>query len=467
MNVMFCGAAQVVTGSCHLITLDDGYKILLDCGLYQGHDKDFESFNANWLFDPAEIDCVILSHAHIDHTGRLPKLIKDGFKGKIVCTHATRDLAAIMLMDSAKIQERDAEYANKRKGRWEYGKLEPLYETRHVRPCINLMESIGYEHWFRIKKGVHVYLRDSGHILGSASVVIRIKEKNKDTVKIGFTGDIGRPGRPILRDPLPMMDCDFLICESTYGAKLHEAAPRESDHFLRIIEETCVKNNGKLIIPAFSIGRTQEIVYMLDQLESHAKLPRIPVFVDSPLAVNATKVFQSHPECFDEDLLDYMLFDDNPFGFNTLQYIRKVEGSKHINTLKNACIVISASGMATAGRIKHHIFNNIENPDTTILIVGYCAPGTLGHDLRSGKKSVKIFGVHKQVIANVEVMESFSAHGDQQEMITFLDSQNRKRLKKLFLVHGVPKNQTIFKGKLLAAGFKNVFIPGLGERFKL
>ena len=378
MKIKFCGAAKQVTGSAHLLTLDDGYKILLDCGLYQGNDKDMASFNEQWLFDPSEIDCLILSHAHIDHSGRMPKLVKDGFKGDIHCTHATRSLCAIMLLDSAKIQERDAEYYNKKLKRKKKSKKKPkkpLYTSEHVKETMNLFIGYPYDRRISIREGVELLFRDAGHILGSANVTLKITEKGK-TKLFGFTGDIGRPDRPILRDPMPMPAVDYLICESTYGDKDHQAKPKEESRFLEIIKKTCVEKKGKLIIPAFSIGRTQEVVYLLDQMASAGKLPKIPVYVDSPLAVNATTVFGSHPECYDNDLHEYMLTDDNPFGFNDLTYIKDVALSKQLNHSREPCIIISSSGMMNAGRVRHHLANNIDNPKNTFLIVGYCAPNT-------------------------------------------------------------------------------------------
>ncbi|MEM8908679.1 MAG: MBL fold metallo-hydrolase, partial [Bacteroidota bacterium] len=314
MELKFCGAAQQVTGSAHLITLDDGYTILLDCGLYQGRSKDMADFNSNWYFDPKQIDCLILSHAHIDHSGRVPKLVRDGFRGDIICTHATRSLCAIMLLDSAKIQERDAAYYNKRlarKKRKSKGKKprSPLYTSEDIGPTMGQFVGIGYNRWHPVSDKVELLFRDAGHILGSANVTLKIKENGR-TVRLGFTGDIGRPNRPILRDPQPMPAVDYLISESTYGDKDHDTAPAEIERFLRIITQTCLEKKGKLIIPAFSVGRTQEIVYMLDQLETAGRLPQIPVYVDSPLAVNATQVFGSHPECFDNNLNEYLLIDD-------------------------------------------------------------------------------------------------------------------------------------------------------------
>ena len=466
MRIKFCGAAQTVTGSSHLLTLNNGYTILLDCGLYQGVEDKFEDFNLNWNFKPSEIDCVILSHAHIDHSGRLPQLVKDGFTGPIYSTGATCDLCAIMLMDSAYIQMRDAEFVNKRKDERNNGKLQrPLYTPKDVAPCMNAFTTFGYNKWKQIADGVELQFRDSGHILGSASVTLRIKKNEYKTVSFGFTGDIGRPERPILRDPVPMPQCDYLICESTYGGRSHENHPDEKVKLLRIIRETCIEKGGKLLIPAFSVGRTQEIVYLLDQLENEGKLPRIPVYVDSPLAINATDIFQWHPECFDDEILEYMITDSNPFGFKDLQYIRPVARSKKLNESNEPCIIISASGMITAGRIKHHVLNNIENPKTTILIVGYAPPHTIGGQLRAGADRVKIFGALKKVNATIEVMDSFSAHGDQAEMLDYLDNQNRKKLKQIFLVHGDYQRQKMFKKGLKEAGFGKIAIPRLKDEY--
>ena len=370
MKLKFCGAAGAVTGSSHLLTLDSGFSILLDCGLYQGNDKEMKDFNERWLLEPSEVDAVVLSHAHIDHTGRLPKLVKDGFAGPVYATHATRSLCAIMLLDSAKIQERDAEYWNrnqKKRKKKNFTPKEALYTSQHVTQTMNNFVGQPYNQWFRIHKHVEVLYKDAGHILGSASVTLRVTENGKETL-VGFTGDIGRPDRPILRDPQPMPVVDYLISESTYGAKVHEGKPAEESRFLDIIRKTCVDQKGKLIIPAFSVGRTQEIVYMLDQMETAGLLPKIPVYVDSPLSVNATTVFGAHPECYDNDLHEYMLIDDNPFGFNNLTYVKDVAVSKSLNGRKEPCIIISASGMMTAGRVVHHIFNNISKRKNTLLI---------------------------------------------------------------------------------------------------
>ena len=466
MEIKFCGAAQEVTGSAHLITLKSGFSMLLDCGLYQGKSKDMALFNHKWLFNPKELDCLILSHAHIDHSGRIPKLVKDGFKGDIHCTHATRSLCGIMLMDSASIQEKDAKYYQKHfKGKDEEEFKEALYDRKDVETALEQFHGHSYERWLKINDQVEVLFRDAGHILGSASVTLKIKEDNEE-VLVGFTGDIGRPNRPILRDPQPMPPVDYLITESTYGNKEHEIAGIEKDHFLNIIEQTCIKNRGRVIIPAFSIGRTQEIVHLLDQLETNGELPKIPVYVDSPLAVSATQVFGVHSECFDNDLLDYLLIDENPFGFSELSYIRKTEHSKALNKLDEPCIIISSSGMMNAGRVKHHLFHAIDKPENTILIVGYCAPGTPGAIIQGKKEVIKLFGQWKQIKAKVEVMNSFSAHADKIEMLSFLKNQ-RKSLKKLFLVHGTKGKQLAFKELLEQFGFKDVGIPVLGETFSI
>lgn len=470
MQIKFCGAAREVTGSCHLLTLENGFKILLDCGLYQGGGDDdgasgstsnpLANFNERWLFNPREIDCLIVSHAHIDHTGRIPKLVADGFRGAIYATHATRDLCNLMLLDSAKIQESDAERDNRHR-HGDDPEVRPLYTVEDVSRTMRFFASFNYEQWFHISPDVRVMFRDMGHILGSASVTLEIKEGDR-TIRFGFTGDIGRPNRPILGDPLPLPEVDYLICESTYGDREHESAPSELEHFLRVVRHTCVEKRGKLIIPAFSVGRTQEVVYILDQLQAAGKLPPVPVFVDSPLAVNATDVFLNHPECFDADLHRYMAEDENPFGFNNLFYIRSLEGSKSLNAQKKPCIIISASGMMNAGRVRHHLFNNIEDQRNTFLIVGYCSPNTPGGQLRAGAKSLHIMGQYKQVLADVETMDSFSAHGDRQEMADVLQNQ-REHCQKVWLVHGTLDRQEKWRDYLLDCGFKTVEIPDLGH----
>ena len=466
MKIQFCGAAREVTGSCHLLTLDNGFTILLDCGLYQGRSALLKDFNEKWLFNPAEINCMVLSHAHIDHTGRLPKLVKDGFQQNIFATHATRELSAIMLLDSAGIQERDAQFDNKKAlQRGQIGDSLPLYTSDDVRATMKLFVSYNYNQWFSIHPNVEVLFTDAGHILGSASVTLKITEGGKTTI-LGFSGDVGRPNRPILNDPQPMPQCDILLCESTYGDRLHAEAPEETERFLKIIYNTCIEKRGKLIIPAFSVGRTQEIVYILDKLVEAKRLPTIPVYVDSPLAVNATQVFINHPECFDSELHEFMLKDPNPFGFQNLKFIHDTEESKQLNNSDEPCIIISSSGMANAGRVKHHLANNMEKPSTTVLIVGYASPDTPAGQLREGAKAVRLFGDMVRVNCDVEVMDSFSAHADYKELLQFLENQ-RVGLKKLFLVHGDFDTQIIFKKYLNDNGFPRIEIPELGETVEM
>jgi len=475
MKIKFNGAAREVTGSCHLITLDSGYKILLDCGLFQGMGKDGWKMNNHFGFNPKDVDVMILSHAHIDHSGRLPKLVKDGFEGKIYSTHATRSLCNIMLLDSAKIQERDVEWYNekllkKKKKKKNRSKLkdqklrEPLYVTEDVTPALNKFIGCPYDTWIRINDEVEFTFRDAGHILGSANVTLKVKENGK-VRKIGFTGDIGRPDRPIIKDPVRMPKVDILLTESTYGDRLHESDPEQADQLLKIIKHTCIDKKGKLIIPAFSVERTQEIVYMLDKMESAGKLPKIPIYVDSPLAVNATMVFASHPECYDKEIHEYLLLDDNPFGFNDLHYNKSVEGSKRLNAATNPMIIISAAGMMNAGRIKHHLYNNVENWRTTFLLVGYCSPQTPCAALKSGVSEMKIFGDIKEVKAEVMTMDSFSGHGDKNEMIDFLKNQNGA--KRTFIVHGEYGSQKAFKKALKKKGFENIYIPMMGEEVEV
>ncbi len=466
MNIKFGGAARMVTGSSHLLTLDDGYKILLDCGMVQGKGEHNYELNSKWQFDVKEIDCMILSHAHIDHSGRIPKLVKDGFKGQIHSTHATRSLCTIMLLDSAKIQENDAEWYNQKLRKKRKKKSQDfrvaLYGPEDVQPAMERFVGHGYETWFEVRPGVEVLFRDQGHILGSASVTLRIKQGRKK-VMFGFTGDIGRPDRPILRDPVKMPEVDYLICESTYGDKEHESPPEQSAAFLKIVKEACVQKKGKLIIPAFSIGRTQELVYMMDKMETAGLLPKIPVYVDSPLAVNATHIYGTHPECYDSNLQEYMLEDPDPFGFNSLKYIKSVNESKQLNDMKKPAIIVSSSGMMNAGRIRHHLYNNMEDPKNTFLIVGYCSPDTAGGMLKAGVKELKIFGEIKKVNAKIETMDSFSAHADRKEMVEFLS--NQKKLKKIYLVHGEYRPQQAFKKYLEEAGIGEVIIPDLGDTY--
>jgi metallo-beta-lactamase family protein len=461
MTLQFHGAAQTVTGSKHLITTEKGTKILLDCGLFQG--LNIHHLNQQFGFDPAELDYVILSHAHIDHTGLLPRLVQKGFKGQIFCTSATKDLARLLLGDSARIQESDIERINKRRAKRGEELLENLYTQEDVEATISQMVAVNFREPIAICEEVSAFFTDTGHILGSAAISLTIKEGDKD-IHLFFSGDIGRPNDKILKSPEAFPQADYIICESTYGAKLHEPEVDVKGHLLDIVQRVCVQQRGKLIIPAFSIDRTQELVYALDQLELEGKLPKIKVFVDSPLSVNATLVMKQHPECFNPDVLAYLeKGDGDAFGFPNLHYITSTEDSKKLNESSEPCIIISASGMAEAGRIKHHIANHIEDVRCCVLLVGYTTADSLGGQLKNQAKKVTIFGKEYDVRAEVAVMDSFSAHADYQEMVQYLSCQDKNKVKKLFLVHGELETQQIFREKLLAEGYLAVEIPALHE----
>ncbi|MES2558351.1 MAG: MBL fold metallo-hydrolase [Bacteroidota bacterium] len=466
MHIQFFGAAQYVTGSKHLITTASGTKVLLDCGLIQGSLQHKDASNRHFGFNPYEVDYVILSHAHIDHSGLLPRLIREGFKGIIFAHPATISLCEIMLLDSAHIQTEDLKRVNERRRKRGDELLDPLYDVNDVTSALDLMQPIGYDEHVTIDKEISFHFTDAGHLLGSCAVHIDLNEKSGKH-KLTFTGDIGKYGDPILRDPQPFRQCDVLICESTYGDRLHPKIKDSEAELLRIVNETCVTNQGKLIIPAFSVDRTQELVYALDQMANEGKLPAIPVYVDSPLSVKATAVIRKHEECYNQEFVDYIHADPDPFGFKNLTYITEVEQSKQLNSRKGPCIIISASGMAEAGRVKHHIANNIENPQNTILLVGYCTPESLGGQLKAGNQTVRIFGEEKKVKAQVTSLDYYSSHADYEEIFTYLSCQNKKKIHKLFLVHGEKEVQDVFKTKLEAKGYGHVEIPAWGDAFQV
>lgn len=463
MKIQFFGAARRVTGSKHLITTEKGTKILLDCGMFQGINT--QDLNQNFGFDPKEVDFLVLSHAHIDHSGLLPRLVRKGFKGPIYCTTPTADLCNIMLLDSAFIQQKDLERINERRKRKGEEEIELLYDENDVRQTLELLVPVEYHQDFWLNQDeVKVQFTDTGHILGSAAVHLTIKDQGTEK-QITFSGDVGRPNDKILRSPEVFPQADVIICESTYGNRLHEPEPDMKAHLLRVVRDTCVTRSGKLIIPAFAIDRTQELIYALDQLANEGLLPRLKVFIDSPLAVKATAIMRKNDEYFNPDILEYIEKDGDAFDFPNLFYVSDVEQSKAINNLKEPCVIISASGMAEAGRIKHHIKNNILDPDNTIMLVGYCSPDSLGGALKRGDAEVKIFGETFSVRARVEVMDSFSAHADYTELIQFLKCQDPLKVQTLFLVHGEYENQLAFKQKLEAEGFYHIEIPEQGQGF--
>lgn len=447
MKITFHGAAQTVTGSQHLIEIN-GYRILLDCGLYQGRRKLAFQRNRNLPFDPKTLDAVVLSHAHIDHSGNIPSLTKAGYEGPIYATHATRDLCATMLADSGYIQEKDAEWVNKKRKEGEE-EVEPLYTQQDAIDSIQNFVSIAYARPTQILENVTLTLHDAGHMLGSASIVLDMVDRDSSReTRLVFSGDIGRKGLPILRDPTIIKSADVLIMESTYGDRVHEPI-EETGRILKSVIDQVVADNGVLVVPAFAVGRTQQLVYELQKMYSRGDLPRLPIYVDSPLAINATAVFRAHPEVYDQETQDYMLRydDDDPFGFGLLKYTRKVEDSKSLNTADGPFIVISASGMAEAGRILHHLKNRIEDSNNLILVTGWQAPHTLGRRLIDGVSPVRIFGRQYDVKAKVRQLNALSGHADSDELVGWVAGME-KRPRHVYLVHGELEQANALKKRL-------------------
>ena len=458
MKIAFHGAARTVTGSKHLLTLANGKKYLLDCGMFQGMGKETDDLNRNFGFEAAGIDYLILSHAHIDHCGLIPKLVKDGFKGKIFATPATKDLSAILMEDSASIQENDLKFVNKRRAAEGLPYLIPLYTTEDAQKATELFVSQEYDQWFAVDDSVQVMYKDAGHIIGSATVHLKIMENGKET-RLTFSGDVGRYRDVILNSPAEFPQADYIIMESTYGNSLHEQITGTNDLLLQWIVKTCIQKKGKLIIPAFSVGRTQEILFALNQLEAENRLPNVEYIVDSPLSNEATQVIKSYPQYFNKNIQALLKTDKDPFNFKGLRFTKTVEESKMLNYSKDPLVIISASGMAEAGRVKHHISNNIENSRNTILFTGYCEPNSLGGRLKLRPKEVNIFGAPHEVNAEIAEIKSMSAHGDYNDLCQWLACQDPKQVKKLFLVHGEYKVQQDFQQRLISKGFADVEIP--------
>jgi metallo-beta-lactamase family protein len=465
MKIAFHGAARTVTGSKHLITLKNNTQILLDCGLFQGMGAVTEKLNDYFGFDPGKISYLVLSHAHIDHCGLLPKLVADGFSGKIFCTAATMDLARILMMDSAKIQMQDAEFANRHLRDGEQPE-EPLYTDDDVVKAVSQMKIVDYEEDFEIEPNIRLKFTDAGHILGSAAVHLTITEDGK-TTKVTFSGDVGRYGDLLLKSPQQFAQADYILMESTYGDSLHKDLDPIEDMLLEIIQNTCKIKKGKVIIPAFSVGRTQELLYALNGLELKGKLPDIPYYVDSPLSSKATEILKSHPEVYNNGVKETLKIDHDVFAFKGLRFIESLEESKALNNDPRPCVIISASGMAEAGRVKHHIRNNISNAKNTILMVGYCEPSSLGGRLIAGQKVVDIFREDYEVKAEVRSIKSMSAHGDYEDLLQFLSCQDPGKVKRLFLVHGEYDVQQNFATRLKDHGFKHVAIPEYHQEFEL
>lgn len=432
MRVHFFGATRTTTGSMYLIEVN-GRRFLLECGLFQGHRDETMERNRHFPFRPDQVEAVVLSHAHIDHCGNLPNLCRQGFTGNVYCTFATRDLAAIMLVDSAKIQEDDAAYVSKKRAKKGLPPVEPLYTPADADKSIQQFVSINYDRTFPVIDGVTVTFRDAGHILGAAQVVLDIRENGR-RFRYLFSGDVGRGDDDILRDPQPVQNVDYLQIEATYGGREHSAKPDALAQMEGYVG-AALKRGGKIIIPAFSVGRTQQVVYNLHQLTEAGRLPRIPIFVDSPLSVNATEVYRLHPECFNEEVYKFLREKANPFGMANLTYIREVEHSMKLNELNDPMIIISASGMAEAGRVRHHLKNNIGDPKNLVLFVGYCAEHTLGAQILARRNPVNIFGEPQEVRAQIASIDAFSGHADKNELRRYLQLHTGD-IKKISVIHG-------------------------------
>lgn len=456
MQLHFFGATRTTTGSMFLLEINR-QRLLFECGLFQGKRDESIERNRNFPFDPRSLDAVVLSHAHIDHCGNLPNLCRQGYTGNVYCTFATRDLAAIMLEDSAEIQRADAEYVSKKRAKKGQPPVQPLYSAGDAEKAVRQFISLNYERPFPVIDGVTATFRDAGHILGSAQVILDIRESER-TYRFLFSGDVGRGDDDILRDPQPVEDVDCLQIESTYGDRVHSAKQSANEDVGRLVRET-IEKKGQVIIPAFSVGRTQQIVYTLHQLACDGKLPRVPIFVDSPLSVNATEVFRLHPECFNDNIYKFLREKENPFGMENLTYIRELAHSMKLNDLREPAIIISASGMCEAGRIRHHLKNHIGQPENLVLFIGYCAQHTLGAQILSGQNPVNIFGEPHPVRARIASIDSFSGHADKNELRRYVEKLTGD-IGKIFVVHGEEPQAMAFGETLRAMKPKaEVFVP--------
>ena len=468
MIIQFFGAAQTVTGSMHFIEAN-GHRVLLDCGMSQGKRQEANKLNSENPFDVKSIDAVVLSHAHLDHSGKLPILVKNGFNSSIFSTSATRDLCSAMLRDSASLQEMDAKYVNKLNERKRLPFIKPLYTMRDVTTTLRLFQTVECRRPLAILPGIRLTFRNAGHILGSASVALDISEgrhKNKVTT-LAFTGDLGRKGAAVVRDPEIIDRADILITESTYGGRHHGPMSEAKEKLTRIISETA-HEGGLLIIPAFAVGRTQDVVYHLHELMESKQIPSMPVYVDSPLATNITEIFRQHPECYDEETEQLLRQDygKDPFGFNMLRYTHSTEESKRLNDLRRPAIIISASGMCEGGRVLHHLRRNIGDPKTTILFVGFQAENTLGRKLLQGDKIARIYGEEFEVRAKIEEIDGYSAHADEGELLDFI-AAIPNRPGRVFVVHGEPDAANAMAAGLSKLGIENVIVPKRGDRFEV
>ena len=446
MKITFHGAAETTTGSQHLLEVN-GQRILLDCGLYQGRRGDAFERNRHFPFDPKTLDALVLSHAHIDHSGNLPNLTKQGYTGNIYATDATRDLCSIMLPDSAHIQESDVRYLNRKRERDGLPLLEAAYNRMDAEKCLRQFVTINYDRTMMVADGVKLTFIDAGHILGAAQVILDIDDRETGRKsRLLFSGDVGRPKSDLLNPPAPCENVDYVIMESTYGGREHEMEMVSDDHICKIINDA-LQRNGKVLIPAFAVERTQQLLYALNKLRERDCFPAIPIYVDSPLAVSATEIFRLHPECFNQEVYDFLFTKRNPFGFEGLRFIREAAESRQLNDLHEPAVIIAASGMCESGRILHHLRNNVGDENTSVLFVGYCAEQTLGWKLRNGERKVSILGEEFVVNARIEILDSFSGHADHSELLDWFDRVGGPK-KEVFLVHGEPERSAALQAAL-------------------
>lgn len=466
MHLSFHGAAKTVTGTKHLVHLKNGKQILLDCGLFQGLGTETDSLNGAFGFDPKSIDALILSHAHIDHSGLIPKLVKDGFNGDIWCTEATRDLTQILLHDSAEIQMYDAEIRNKKRAERRLPAVEPLYTSADVEAAMNLFRTAEYGQNFEPVSDVTVCFSNTGHLVGSAAIHLTIKEEGT-TKTLFFSGDVGRYRSVLLPPPDEFAAAEYIILESTYGNKHHDITFNTIKTLRQWIERICVEKGGKLIIPAFSVGRTQEVLYAINQLSLEKRLPEIPFFIDSPLSLKATNTVKQHTALMNDRLQQVMRIDDDPFHFPGLKYVEAVEDSQRLVDYGEPCVIISASGTADAGRVRHHIDSCIGNEKNGILFVGYCGAQSVGGQLLDGVSEIELFGNVNKVAADVGSVQGLSAHGDADDLCRFVSCQDAEQVKGVYLVHGEHKVQQDFAARLERKGFKNIEIPSQHQTYQL
>ena len=442
----------------------EGKKILIDCGLFQGRREESNQRNRNLPFEPGSIERVVLGHAHLDHSGNIPSLVKHGYQNTIYSTFATRDLCLAMLQDSAHLQEKDAEYLNKKNQGHAGPPVTPLYTVEEAERALELFKGIGYNRFFYVTSNARVTFVDAGHVLGSALTFFEIFENGRK-VRLLYSVDLGRKNMLILRDPVQVKDIDYLILESTYGNHLHDDFNTTSDKLASVINQT-FQRGGKILVPAFALERTQEMIYLLHLLEKGGRIPKLPVYVDSPLAVNVTEIFKLHPECFDKETKALLEKEEDPFGLKRITYITESEDSKKLNNLQEPCVIIAGSGMCEGGRILHHLKNNIEDPKNTILVVGYMAENTLGRKIAEKYPKVRIFGEEYSLKSEVVALHSFSAHADRNELLGYVE-QAKRNLRGVFLVHGEEKESHALKESIEELGIQNVIIPDRGEEVTL